>query len=327
VPWPPPFNSGLPAKPNWCAIAAAGQPAGTSDPTKLSGVNGQACFWFSNGCSIGCAECDGNTRGPIPVRGFGGKTCMGMAPRFPADPAKEGNCKRKMDVCQRGHNASVCSAELRTYNTAAECHGPEDWYEFSPWRAPGAAPVFDGCGMAGGKPPPRGTRFGAEYFNTTLSKQGDLGSKSLPKSHTGVVWRAGSTVEVSWAIEANHGGGYQYRLCPAGEPATEACFQRTPLAFTGSQALRWGGPRGRTENITGHFVTDSAPRGGLVGDLYSGIAVVPPGSIWSQNPIPDFGSDHGAASFPPRCKEDLASPKCNGPGRPGAVKRPSRFPV
>ena len=289
MPWPPPFNSGLPAKPNWCAIAAAGQPAGTSDPTKLSGVNGQACFWFSNGCSIGCAECDGNTRGPIPVRGFGGKTCMGMAPRFPADPAKEGNCKRKMDVCQRGHNASVCSAELRTYNTAAECHGPEDWYEFSPWRAPGAAPVFDGCGMAGGKPPPRGTRFGAEYFNTTLSKQGDLGSKSLPKSHTGVVWRAGSTVEVSWAIEANHGGGYQYRLCPAENATTEACFQRMPLPFVGQQGLRWYGrdsPDAIAISFKGVYVTEG---------------VSPPGAAWAMNPIPRNDEGQTGKGFAPRC--------------------------
>jgi hypothetical protein len=43
---------------------------------------------------------------------------MGMAPRFLADPVKEGNYKRNMDFCQRGHNASVCSTELRTYNTA-----------------------------------------------------------------------------------------------------------------------------------------------------------------------------------------------------------------
>ena len=67
---------------------------------------------------------------------------------------------------------------------------------------------------------------------------------------------------------------------------TEECFKSSPLRFTGSQALRWGGPDGRRENITGHFVTDSAPRGGLVGRLFDGIAVVPAGSIWAQNPIP-----------------------------------------
>ena len=31
-----------------------------------------------------------------------------------------------------------------------------------------------------------------------------------------------------------------YRLCPASEPLTEACFQKTPLAFaSASQWLRW----------------------------------------------------------------------------------------
>ena len=50
-----------------------------------------------------------------------------------------------------------------------------------------------------------------------------------------------SQVEVAWAIAANHGGGYQYRLCPTDEPLTEACFQRTPLAFEGDvQWLQFG---------------------------------------------------------------------------------------
>ena len=108
------------------------------------------------------------------------------------------------------------------------------------------------------------------------------------------------------AIEANHGGGYQYRLCKANDPLglTEACFAKTPLMFTGSTSLRWGGKaNGKSENITGHFVTDTAPKAGLVGNLYSGIAVVPSGSIWAQNPIPDYGSDEGAPSFAPRCAE------------------------
>lgn len=146
-----------------------------------------------------------------------------------------------------------------------------------------------------------------------------------------------------WLAGAD-GGGYQYRLCKADDPLglTEACFTKTPLLFTGSTALRWGGKaNGTSENITGHFATDSAPKAGLVGNLYTGIAVVPPGSIWAQNPIPDYvrtscynytytivamyilykghrlsatcktidqleggqGSDDGAPSFPPRCKE------------------------
>ena len=39
--------------------------------------------------------------------------------------------------------------------------------------------------------------------------------------------------KVAWGIAANHGGGYQYRLCPADADPTEECFQKTPLDFVG----------------------------------------------------------------------------------------------
>ena len=38
-----------------------------------------------------------------------------------------------------------------TASTQAECGGAEDIYYYSPWRAPGAAPVIDPCGAAGGR--------------------------------------------------------------------------------------------------------------------------------------------------------------------------------
>ena len=50
-------------------------------------------------------------------------------------------------------------------------------------------------------------------------------------------------------------------------------------------------------------MTDNHTAPGLDGKLFSGITVVPKGSIWAQNPIPDYGSDAGAPSFPPRCHE------------------------
>ena len=79
---------------------------------------------------------------------------------------------------------------------------------------------------------------------------GDLGSKVLKKMPTGVVWKAGALAEVSFYIKTNHGGGYQFRLCPLEEELTEACFQRTPVAFASpTQVLkrfwlrqRYGGP-------------------------------------------------------------------------------------
>ena len=41
---------------------------------------------------------------------------------------------------------------------------------------------------------------------------------SYPRVRVHHRWKAGATVEVSWAIEANHGGGYQYRLCKVDDP-------------------------------------------------------------------------------------------------------------
>ena len=54
------FCSGKYDGPCWCPT--------TDASGKLSGASGQACWWFSNGCSIGCPSCDGVTRGPIYVR-------------------------------------------------------------------------------------------------------------------------------------------------------------------------------------------------------------------------------------------------------------------
>ena len=72
---------------------------------------------------------------------------------------------------------------------------------------------------------------------------------------------------LSLLFQANHGGGYQYRLCPKGQPLTEVfstssltsssispdqkyppfpiipiqeCFQKLPLPFTGLQGFHWG---------------------------------------------------------------------------------------
>ena len=86
----------------------------------------------------------------------------------------------KTDICGLGHRATVCDPALRTVNTAAECGAAEDVYYYrrgqvlsrvtchvphcSPWRAPGSAPVFDSCGMAGGAPDKGG--FGAQVSVT-----------------------------------------------------------------------------------------------------------------------------------------------------------------
>ena len=46
------------------------------------------------------------------------------------------------------------------------CASTADAHRCGRWRAPGAAPVFDSCGMAGGHKPPDGG-FGGIYVNTS----------------------------------------------------------------------------------------------------------------------------------------------------------------
>merc|ERR1712039_997758 len=85
---------------------------------------------------------------------------------------------------------------------------------------------------------------------------------------------AGSVVEGAWALTANHGGGYQYRLCP--KPATssmdltEECFQKNPLSFVGN--TQWA------QYMNGTRVAFAAMR--------TSTGTFPPNSQWTRNPIP-----------------------------------------
>ena len=92
----------------------------------MTGVLGQACFFFSQGCSIGCERCDNATVGPSYT-------------------------KTKWSMCNNTKvTASICDANLRTVNTDAACGSDQDRWYYTPWRSPGLAPVADACGMAGG---------------------------------------------------------------------------------------------------------------------------------------------------------------------------------
>ena len=91
-----------------------------------------------SGCAIGCPKCDGSSRGPIPGVGNGSAT---------SPPTGIGRNKVGPNgvVCQpeeaTGDKPTMCDPLHRSINTGAECGGPLDWYYFSPWRAPGLAPV------------------------------------------------------------------------------------------------------------------------------------------------------------------------------------------
>merc|ERR1711865_113011 len=67
--------------------------------------------------------------------------------------------------------ATICDSRLRTYNTQAEGGSDADFYQYSPWRAPGSAPVIDACGSAGGRHPGQGTGgAGASFQNSSPNR-------------------------------------------------------------------------------------------------------------------------------------------------------------
>jgi hypothetical protein len=76
--------------------------------------------------------------------------------------------------------------------------------------------------------------FNAGAYNATeFAKQGDLGTKVLPKrTDIGTTtWVRGTVAKTRWEITAAHGGGYVYQLCPLSAGLTEECFASSPLAF------------------------------------------------------------------------------------------------
>lgn len=162
----------------------------------------------------------------------------------------------------------------RTYNVKV-ADGPHDWSRKMPWRAPGSAPVLgSGCGLAGGNalPIPNGGQ------SPPGVKQGFDGFH-LPETKP-TVWSKGEVVEVAWAIMANHGGGYSWRLCKKSSNVTEECFQRNVLRFAG--------------NVSFLQYSDKIPnREGLLKLPRFELPLVtvsegtfPPGSQWARNPVP-----------------------------------------
>ena len=169
--------------------------------TTLAGAGtceGGGCFYFSQGCEIGCKRCSDKTSGDTCSEGPGGV----MAP-------------------------TLNEPSLRTFQDV----DGYDWTKANPWRAPGFAPIASPCGLAGGGP----TRHAANGAVAPPGVPQGFDMRDAPEGPR-TVWPAGSAQEVAWSITANHGGGYAYRLCRkagANESTalTEACFERGHLAY------------------------------------------------------------------------------------------------
>jgi len=86
-----------------------------------------------------------------------------------------------------------------------------------------------------------------------------------------VFYQIGSEIEVGWAISANHGGGYSYRLCKVSDGVSEECFQRNPLKFAGNNSF--------ILHSNGKIASEFPRR--LVN-----VGTHPAGSEWAMDPIP-----------------------------------------
>ena len=62
---------------------------------------------------------------------------------------------------------------------------------------------------------------------------------NLPKGPTMAKWTRGEVIEASWSIWSNHGGGYQYRICPSDGsiPIDEKCFTSNVLPFATNRTI------------------------------------------------------------------------------------------
>lgn len=193
--------------------------------------NGQAAFWYSQGCFIGCPECDHMSG------------------------------RRQIDLCGLGMVGTL-PPKYRTLNRNSTPGSSEDIYKHNPWRAPGQAPVADACGLAGGTPWAAEVSEAGVYTKTRYAHHGMHGT-TLKPLESGVQWKIGGEGEVTWQLENNHGGGYSWRLCPADESLTEECFQKHQLDFVqDKQGIVF--KNGTVVPIKGRFVTEGTfPRGSM----------------------------------------------------------------
>merc|ERR1719487_35764 len=222
-------------------------------PPNQIGCEGYACEWFSQGCNPGCTTCNGKNDD------FNSANCDDPDPNF--EPFIKAN-----------------QTEYLTYLSDYKIEADDKWTMYSPWRSPGEAPVFDSCGVAAG----------STYDNTHAGgfapppfKNGDKGSELAPTPYTH--WTAGGQAQVSWTFIANHGGGYQYRLCPADRPLDEDCFKEMPLTYVNNTSVLWWSNGPKKDDQVSIEATRLIGRDGRVNN------------IWTKNPIPALNCPTGGA--------------------------------
>jgi len=167
-------------------------------------------------------------------------------------------------------------------------------HQNTPWRAPGYAPIMSPCGIAGGGQS-RHPENGASIPRGKAPQGYD--GRNVPEGVT-TEWAQGSVQEVAWAIVANHGGGYAYRLCPKTSDATEECFQSGHLEFVSDQSwIQYGADKANRTAITSTRLSTGTK---------------PQGSTWTMNPIPACKGVPGGGVGTPECPAPLFEPPLPG---------------
>jgi len=251
----------------------AANTCGSTNPYSKAGFNpgeycgngclGDACLYYQVGCYAGCGTCSLTGKDLYPTA---------------ADLAKAGNCKPIEPTLGGGEAAH--EYELRTMNID-NLSTMGDWTRPNPWRAPGSAglalPTFEPCGVNSG-----GSLHGGLPPTTSHDVPTGGPGTALPDLGSTATWAAGSTVNATWALYANHGGGYSYRVCKKGadkSAPTEACFQQMPLDFVGGE--------------TTVVYTDGSKAPFIIPAVQTNVGTHPQGSMWRKNPVPMCNCDIG----------------------------------
>jgi hypothetical protein len=251
----------------------AANKCGSSNPYSTAGLRkgeycgngclGDACLYYQVGCFAGCATCSLTGKDLYPTA---------------SDLAKAGNCKPIAPTLGGGDAAE--EHRLRTTNID-NLSVMGDWTVVNPWRAPGsaglAAATFEPCGVNSG-----GSADGGLPPTTSHDVPTGGPGTALPDLGSQATWAAGAIVNTTWALYANHGGGYSYRICKkgAGKAApTEACFQQTPLDFATAE--------------TTVVYTDGSRAPFTIKVPTTDKGTHPAGSQWRKNPVPMCNCDVG----------------------------------
>ncbi|OEU19101.1 hypothetical protein FRACYDRAFT_237394 [Fragilariopsis cylindrus CCMP1102] len=233
--------------------------------------------WFTSGTAPGCTANGQNT----PIGGKFCEEVMQPTLKSLdqlSNPTfyRDGDCENSIAMYLYKNDTKECAKDMQYRQTEVyKGNISASIYASNPWFVPGTAPLVDSCGVLGGwkysnardyiagpgdgfyleshgeggvvngamppknMDPPAGT-----LGSTVLSWEVNMRMQNAQGDSVAAyptVWTSGETVEGSYSLYANHGGGHQYRLCPLdnliNNTFDETCFQAMVMEFASDNSL------------------------------------------------------------------------------------------